>query len=186
MEATKRKRLYELPEYRVLDAKRKKLVSFHVLDGVSFSRACTMLALNKTRESKRTEVVTCLAAFNRAQDPDGRGQLYETARRLEILWYGIKSTPDEAFSTVNLPLSTRGVFITADGKTVDAAGLVVPAPPQPAPTVRATADWQCPCRPDITHRAGGYLCSFCGRDNPQTAAARTHDPQMRPLPDQIL
>jgi hypothetical protein len=154
MDATKRKRLYELPEYRVLDAKRKKLVSFHVLDGVAFSRACTMLNLNKTREAKRPDVKTCLAAFNRAQDPDGQGQLYETVRRLEILWYGIPSTPDENFATVNLPLSTPGLFITPEGKTVDAAGLPIPAPPKPDLSTR-------PCDVCGANYPHGTICPPC-------------------------
>jgi len=48
---------------------------------------------------------------------------------------------------VNLPLSTKGVFITPDGKTVDAAGLPVPAPP----------------KPDLSTRP----CDVCGADYPR-------------------
>ena len=155
MDATKRKRLYELPEYRVLDAKRKKLVSFHVLDGVAFSRACTMLTLNKTREAKRPDVKICLAAFNRAQDPDGKSQLFETVRRMEILWYGIQSPAYDEFSTVNLPWGPEqpGMFLTPDGKTVDASGLPVPTPP----------------KPDLSKRP----CDICGANYP-------HGPVCRP------
>ena len=73
----------------------------------------------------------CLAAFGRAVDPEGNASLYETARRLELMWYGWKETADPDFATINLPY--RGIFITPDGKPVDADGLPVPAPQAPAP-----------------------------------------------------
>jgi hypothetical protein len=69
--SNKKQDLYTLPEYRVLDSRRKKLVAFHLLDGVAMSRAATMLGLNKTRESKRPDVQACLHAFQERQDPGG-------------------------------------------------------------------------------------------------------------------
>jgi hypothetical protein len=132
MDATKRKRLYELPEYRVLDSKRRKLISFHILDGVAFSRACTMLTLNKTREAKRPDIKACLAAYNRAQDPSGEAALYETVLRMEKMWgLGPAIAGDEDFAAVNLPWN--GIYLTPAGKPVDAVGMPVPTPPRPTP-----------------------------------------------------
>ena len=81
--SNKRQMLYQLPEYRVLDTKRKKLISFHLLDRVAFSRACTMLTLNKSRESKREDVKACLKAFSEKQDPGGRTETLALIHWLE-------------------------------------------------------------------------------------------------------
>jgi hypothetical protein len=126
----KRRILYALPEYRVLDTKRRKLISFHLLDAVTFSRACTMLALNKTRERKRPDVIACLDAFTRAASPDVNATLYETVYRLELMWDGRGTgLGDPDFATINLPYA--GGFITPDGKFVDATGTSLPIPPRP-------------------------------------------------------
>jgi len=160
-----RKLLYKLPEYRVLDTKRRKLIGFHLLDGVAFRRAATMLNLNKTRESKRADVVACLAAFNRALDPDGDAQKWETIRRVEIMWHrGSGGPSDEAFKNVNLPFD--GLFLTPDGKPVDAAGNPVPAPVAPV------YDWE--RKPDLS----AVTCCSCAKVIPAgtprvTYAAKT-------------
>jgi hypothetical protein len=174
MNSTDHQRLYRLLEFRILTPKRRKLVAAHVLEGVSLARGCSMLALNVGRESRREDVTACLAAYRRSGDPEGKDELYEAARRLDILWNGASNSPNlayEQFANVNLPLTTKGIFITPDGKTVDASGKPVPAPPRPTGlTVKASADWKCPCRPEAMNRAGGYLCVFCGASNPETAA----------------
>jgi hypothetical protein len=170
MNSKDHQRLYSLLQFKVLSAKRKKLVSAHVLDGLSLAAGCKLIGLNLSRESKNPSIAACLAAYRRAGDPDGSAQLEETGRRLEILWRGRKTPADAQFATVNLPLSVPGCFITPDGKAVDAAGQPISYPEWPSVVVRATADWSCPCRPDVTQRAGSYLCYFCGRDNPESAA----------------
>lgn len=172
MNSTDHQRLYRLLEFRVLNAKRKKLVSAHILEGVTLARGCSMLALNVGRESRRADVAACLEAYKRAQDPDGSAQTDETCRRLELLWYGIKVPADESFATMNLPLSVPGAFITPDGRAVDATGKPISYPEWPSAIVRASSSWKCECRPDTTQPAGGYLCGFCGRDNPDTANNR--------------
>jgi hypothetical protein len=186
MDAIKRKRLYELPEYRVLDAKRRKLISFHLLDAVAFSRACTMLTLNKTREAKRSDIKACLASYNRAQDPYGQGQVEEHVRRLEECVYGRKSEPDANFAGQVFELNPRSFLYKELGirelpahptpMTVDQRARYAEYVEQYVSVVRSESSWQCSCRPDATQNAGGYLCSFCGRDNPTTAAKRARDP----------
>jgi hypothetical protein len=170
MNSNDHQRLYRLLEFKVLNAKRRKLVAAHILEGVSLASACRMIGLNVGRESRREDVLACLEAYKRAQDPDGSAQLEETARRLEILWYGRKAPADEQFATVNLPLSIPGTFITPDGKAVDATGKLIDYPEWPSVLARANSAWKCECRPEIAQPAGGYLCSFCGRDNPDTRA----------------
>jgi len=175
MDTTKRKRLYELPEYRVLDAKRRKLISFHLLDGVAFSRGCSMLNLNKTREAKRPDVKACLNSFNRAADPDGQAALYETVLRMEKLW-GLAPaiTGDQDFATVNLPWN--GIFLTPEGKSVDAFGLPVPTPPRPVPaTPNPDTLPAAPCAgcektipegsPRFTYGSEGLRSTVCGHCN---------------------
>jgi len=175
MNSKDHQRLYNLLEFKVLNAKRKKLVSAHVLDGLSLAAGCKLLGLNLSRESKNSSIAGCLAAYRRSQDPEGKDELYEAARRLDILWNGASNSPNlayEQFATVNLPLDTPGVFITPDGKTVDASGKPVLYPRTPSTLARASAPWKCECRSDVTQPAGEYLCSFCGRDNPGTVANR--------------
>jgi hypothetical protein len=137
MDATNRKTLYNLPEYRALDMKRRKLISFHLLDGVAFSRACTMLGMNKTRESKREEITTCLAAFKTALDPTGDAEMWETIHRVEKMWGRGNTALNPAFANVNLPF--EGIYVTPDGKPVNADGLPATAPqPATAATPEAT------------------------------------------------
>jgi hypothetical protein len=168
MNSNAHQRLYSLLQFKVLNAKRKKLVSAHVLDGLSLAAGCKLIGLNLSRESKNPGIAACLAAYRRAQDPDGSAQAEETGRRLELLWRGIKTPADPQFLTVNLPLSVPGAFITPDGKAVDAAGSPISYPEWPCTIVRATTSWECECRPGAIHPAGSYLCAFCGKDNPDT------------------
>ncbi len=166
MNSTKHQLLYRLLEFKVLNPKRKKLISAHLLEGVSLARGCTMLGLNLSRESKRDDVKACLKAFRLAQDPDGKAKLWEIIRRVELLWDRGESPADPDFAEVNLPF--EGVLLTVDGHAVDAKGNPAPAPqPPPETIVPAKTDWQC-C--GTVNRAGKYLCGRCGIDNPDTKA----------------
>src|SRR5207253_3108252 len=135
MNSNDHQRLYRLLEFKVLSPKRRKLVAAHVLEGVSLARGCSMLALNVGRESRREDITVCLAAYRRSQDPEGKEELYETTRRLDLLWNGVNNPTlaYDQFATVNLPWGSNrpGLYLTPDGKTVDAAGLPVAAPPKP-------------------------------------------------------
>ena len=91
MNSNDHQRLYRLLEFKVLSPKRKKLVAAHVLEGVSLARGCSMLALNVGRESRREDITACLAAYRRSQDPEGKDELYETTRRLDLLWNGVNN-----------------------------------------------------------------------------------------------
>lgn len=187
MDATNRKALYALPEYRVLGPKQRKLISFHLIDGVKFTRACTMLGLNKSRESKRPEVVACLAAFNQSKDPDGRGRWWQEVRRLELLLDGHSTiAPDPNYAGQVFELQPTSFLYRELG--------IRELPAQPTPATpeqkaryeayskqyidaeRAATDWHCPCKPEVTHPAGSYLCAFCGRHNPTTTAKRASNP----------
>jgi hypothetical protein len=171
MNSNDHQRLYRLLEYKVLNTKRRRLVAAHVLDGLSLAAGCKLIGLNVGRESRREDVIACLAAYRRAQDPDGKDELYETTRRLDLLWNGVHNPAlaYDQFATVNLPWGPEhpSIYLMPDGKTVDAAGLPVPAPPKPDLSKRPCDS----CGVDYPH---GTVCGACqfkaaGRPLPQDA-----------------
>lgn len=132
MEQNARKRLYSLPEYRLItNRKRRKYLESTLVDKLPPTRVAKLLGINAGREANSPEVKAVSAAFFKAQDPDGTAAIYEMAGRLEHIWYGTPHTPDENFAAENISRDGGKTFITPDCKVVGADGLPVAAPPAP-------------------------------------------------------
>jgi hypothetical protein len=143
-----RKTLYQLPEYRgITNRKRRQYLEAILIDKVPPTRAAKLLGQNAGRMAKDAQVKAVATAFQTQRDPGGLATMFEGARRLHLLWDGYCSTPaDPDFADVNLPWGPEApnVYLTPDGKTVDAAGHAIPAPSRPAPAT-PTATPLTPC-----------------------------------------
>jgi hypothetical protein len=165
MNSTKHQLLYRLLEFKVLAPKRKKLISAHLLEGVSLARGCQMLALNLSREKVRDDIKACLAAFRTAQDPTGQAAIWETIRRVEIMWGRSHAPADPDFADVNLPFD--GIFLTPAGEPVNAKGHPA-TPPQPPPPstepsthLGAFSDWEQAQAAKRAELASRQVCDGC-------------------------
>jgi hypothetical protein len=180
MNSNDHQRLYRLLEFKVLNPKRKKLIAGHLIEGISLARGCTLLGLNLSREVKREDIKACLAAYTKAGDPDGKAAMWETIRRVELMWKRTgPTTPDPAFAKVNLPFD--GVFVTPDGQAVDAKGRPTAAP-EPLPSTAgpsthlgAFSEWEQALAAEQAELASRSICSHCqGPMVPPGTIAGTH------------
>jgi hypothetical protein len=160
--------LFKLPEYRAISNRKKRHYLESVLiDRIVPTRAAKLLGLNAGRMTKDREVRAVAEAFQVRRDPGGLASMFEGARRLHLLWDGYCSTPaDPDFAEVNLPWGPEApnVYLTPEGKTVDAAGHAIPAPSRPAPvTPAATPAATCAgCqKPDATIAVGTPSVAVC-------------------------